>query len=490
MLCFASFPQICALLFRFGILAVWGLVNAGPTYAQAEISFGPSPKAVDNLAIWSTAPGPDRDRWRRLRDAGVSRVVIHPTFLMRYDIQPPTPGAPPLRPERTYLGAKELQDIHHLYQHQGFSFSYEAGVGLASNRCSYIFVDPVAGGKRAAEVEFDHALRPLLSAKPNGVPVHELSVDGPFLRLVHGSQKGFSCFQQGVGGIDERKAAIAVDAYLKELHALISGHPVQAGVELKVSLLINLTNWNVGGVFPRNTNPTKADVDLLDVLSAFRDVRAQSGMSPQISNIQVDYPYCYVQGAPPCSTGGEKIQNPLFIGKLQLLLGATRAINSLPQDPVAKVLPSPGLTVISNTEGIANACAAQYGGWPFFLPYERCSERPASGVDCPAGAVWLNVPKWCQQNQQKTGQDLLFWAASKEFADRLSWPDGDLHKALLYPAYAGGSLPQNSQLRALPESPVIERIGFRAWGMNPVSNAWYMDRVADYANQRGRVQLD
>lgn len=474
---FAGFVRFCAL-----VVVLSGYI--GSASAQIEISFGPSPKAVDNLKIWSTALGADRNRWLELKNAGVSRIVIHPTFLMRYDIQLPTPGAPPLRPERTYLDANDLRNLHYLHRNIGFIFSYEASAGLASNRCSQIFVDPVVGGTRAAEVEFKHAVLPLLSARPNGVPLHELSVDGPFLRLIHGSQKRFSCFQEGVGGIDARKAALAVDAYLKRLHALVSEHPVQAGLEPEVSLLINLANWNVGGVFPRNSDPAQTDSDLLDVLSAFHDVRAANGAWPPITSIQIDYPYCYVQGISPCSTGGEEIQNRRFVGKLQLLWGATRELNEQPDDLERKEMPPPFLTLISNTYGIANACAAQFAGWPFFLPYRRCSVRPASGTDCPAGAVWLDVPNWCRQNQQETGQDFLFWAASKEFADRLNWPRGDLQKAFLNPSYAGVPPSHDKLLRSLPNTAAIKRIAFRAWGKNPVSNAWYMDRVTDYSRNR------
>ncbi|MFV0515698.1 MAG: hypothetical protein ACK5MY_18955 [Jhaorihella sp.] len=427
-----------------------------PARAQVEIGFGPNPRSHDNLEMWNYASGWHRDRWNALRSAGVTRIDLNSTFLLRHFIERETQSAWEVRPTRTYLTAPQFAQMKDMVNIGGFQFSYIGGLGLAANRCHDIAADPVAGGQTAASVEFNNVLLPMLN---NNVKVHELNVDGPFLRLIDGSQKGFSCSKIPVS-LDTNQTVAAVDAYLKKMVALLGAHPIQAGITPDVVLTINLPNWKVGAR-ARVFDPGPGDIDLITVLDAFDAYRDGHGHNPKIHKLKIDYPYCYVQSVSPCTSGGATLQRDIFADKIIGLWDHTREINGAG-------LVAPNLSVAVNTHKAADSCVETDTLYPHFLVYRACTPPPSdpgSGI-CPASSAWIE-PEWSCYSDSIQIVDPDFFQKSADFADELQ---------------PGGALTGLIDTRSASAGITIDRLIFHAWGEVPWSNQWYRDRVTQYAD--------
>lgn len=424
--------------------------------AQVKIGFGPNPRSLDNLSVWNYSAGPAQDRWNDLHRAGIDRIVINSSFLMRHQLQLPKTGNPPVwipRPVGTYLTWPGFMQMKDMVNIGGFEFAYSAGIGLSGDRCADLASNPVTGGEIAATIEYNNVLLPMLNA---GVPLHEIEVDGVFLRLISGSEKRYACEDQGAG-FTVGDTVKAVDAYLKKMKSLISLHRTQAGIDLDIVLTINLPNWKVGER-PRNKNPTAADADLLNIINAFAQHRAANGYNPRIVRLNIDYPYCYVQGRAPCVKGGTTAQNGVFIYKMTKLWDHSRDMNG-----TGTGVEEPKLSVIVNTHKKEAACVVTDTLYPYFLTYRGYKPQPPAGSVAPSGGwTWTEPGSRCQTTQQKI--DRAFMAEAVNYANRLK-PSGDL----------GRAMSQRGNV-------VIDKLIFQAWGSVPLLNTWYIEKVEDYAN--------
>lgn len=441
---------------RYFLAILLFVATCTASLAQVAIGFGPNPRSLDNLSVWNYAVGPARNRWNALYRAGVDRIVINPTFLMRHQLQLPRTGTPAVwipRPEGTYLtwpGFMQMKDMVHI---GGFEFAYSAGIGLSGDRCAAIASNPTTGGEIAATIEYNNVLIPMLNA---GVPLHEIEVDGAFLRLIAGSEKQYSCAAQGAG-FTVGNTVKAVDAYLKKLTSLISLHSTQTGIDLDVVLTVNLPNWKVEEK-PRNSNATATDVGLLGVLDTFVQHRALNGYKPQILRMNVDYPYCYIQGKAPCAKGGTTVQNEVFVHKMVKLWDHSRHVNGTGFD-----VEKPNLSVIINTHKEKAVCVTTGALYPYVLMYRAYKPQPPAGsITPPSRWKWVEPSSKCQKTQRKI--DAEFMAVSVSYANRLK-ATGDL----------GRAMSRNGNV-------VISKVIFQAWGHVPLSNAWYIEKVRYYAN--------
>lgn len=447
-----------------------GMSVSPACFAQVEIGFGPNPRSLDNLSVWNYDTRAERARWDRLRAAGVGRISVNAAFLMRHQLQLRKTGTPPAwiqRPVGTYVKRQEFVRMRKLAADAGFQFSYSGGIGLSGDRCSRIAADPISGGKRAATVEYNNILVPMLNA---GIPIHEIAIDGPFLRLIKGSQKQYGCEYFGTGfGIDD--TVQAVDAYLKELVDLISAHKAQSGISPDLVLIVNLPNWSLGKE-PRITKPGADSFDLGAVLDAFRKFRELHGHKPTIRRFRIDYPYCIVQGVAPCAAGGANARNDTFVYKMAELWGHVQGMNGQGPGAVRATL-----SVAVNTHKTPHSCLAKDFATrdvngksyriPRFLVYRRYDPQPtAPGSNVPPrGWTWKEPGPRCQTAQR--GGDRIFMDRSETYARRIG-PGGDLARAM--------------NDRSRHGDVIIDKVVFQAWGDVPLKNTWYIDRLADYAD--------
>jgi hypothetical protein len=240
--------------------------------AGLDLAFGPSIKAIDSRTLFNHA---NFKRWFELRKRF---ETIKITWLHLSSLKPFTHAPATSNP----LDDNQLGKLARLQSVLGLKVSVEGGIGLSGDRC---LLAPEELGRAAAEIEHENTVQRLLDA---GVTVHKLKVDGPFLRLIHGSRKNYSCHQDHSRGLGPAQAAIAVDAYLTRLQQLAPG--------VEFQLLINLVNWRYNNYMELawGQQGYNQPQNLQSVLDAFATrYAAQSAYT--ISKVEVDYPYYYVE---------------------------------------------------------------------------------------------------------------------------------------------------------------------------------------------------
>ncbi|MTE01757.1 hypothetical protein GIY56_15815 [Paracoccus sp. YIM 132242] len=418
------------------LAAFLAAMAGGPLRAEPSIVFGPSPRALDNQTLFAPDTVPV---WQDLHEAGVREILLNGTFLMPVEFRqnPGGTGSYPARPEGSYLRASDLRDLARLQHDLDLRISYEAGAGLSGKICKGNLT-PAARGRQAALQEFDQTVLRLEEA---GIQVAVLNVDGPFLRLIEGSRKRSSCEDSGQGfGIDT--TVRTVQAYLKTMRDLVArANPDQQPPQLR--LVVNLPNWQLRGL-PRRGGGN--GVDLADVLTAFADLQAQDPEPIIISEIVVDYPYALVLADPD-----------LFRDRNRHLWNASRGINGAQEGP--------DFGYITNSLSYANPCLDREARPDMaFLPYLR-GGRPISAA--------------CQRAQ--TGEDAPPDGRKDSDADYLR--DSLAYADALRP---GGVLADQLVVRdgtAIPDH--VAHFYMQSWGMNPMRNLWFADRLADHL-QEGR----
>ncbi|MDO8327920.1 MAG: hypothetical protein Q7T28_13420 [Cypionkella sp.] len=425
------------IVWGFGLLLACASVAASAVQAEPAYVFGPSPRALDNRAVFGAAQTAE---WQALARAGVGLVVLNATFLMQSDYQRRGGAEAPPRPAGSFLDEADLAALADRLRQTGMSLIYEAGIGLSAEVCDDSLTAEVVG-LRAARREFRLSLHRLTDA---GISVAALNVDGAFLRLIEGSRKDWSCAAAaaaGTGdGFDPATTAQAALIYMKELRDLVAAANPDGRVPL-VNLVVNLPNWQVQGLAPQGHRNGPA---LVPVFQAFAHAQSAAGAAPLvIAEIVVDYPYALIRA-----------DRDLFRDRSKHLWNVTRSLN-----PGA---PPPGFGFILNSLSYANPCLdGEPAAEAPFLIYLR-GGKPISAA--------------CQRAQIGVGR-----------ADGVNDSDSDyMRDSLIYAAELapGGALAQALVTR--DGSRIADHIGhfyMQSWGVNPLRNSWYMHQLGSHLRQ-------
>lgn len=429
-------------LMRCRIVWSFALFSAFACAVQAESAyvFGPSPRALDNRAVFGAALA---DEWQALAVAGVGQIVLNPTFLMQAEYQRGGGAAAPPRPAGSFLDDADLVALADRLRQTGMTLIYEAGIGLSAEVCDESLTAE-AVGLRAARREFRLSLHRLADA---GISMAALNVDGPFLRLIEGSRKDWSCATAATGsaadlgdGFDRDTTAQAALVYMKELRDLVAAANPDGRVP-EVNLVVNLPNWQVQGLAPQGH---RNGPDLVPMFQAFAHAQSADRRAPlAIAEIVVDYPYALIRA-----------NRDLFRDRSRHLWNVSRGLNPGGQ--------APGFGFILNSLSYANPCLdREPAAAAPFLVYLR-GGKPISAA--------------CQRAQTGTGR-----------ADGVNDSDSDYMRDSL--SYAAELAPGGVLARALIShdgSSIADHIGhfyMQSWGVNPLRNSWYMRQLGDYLRQ-------
>jgi hypothetical protein len=407
---------------------------ATPLRAEIGIVFGPSPRALDNQTLFHADAA---STWKDLRSAGVQEILLNPTFLMESELRfgRDETGSYVARPQGSFLRAADIEALADLQRDLGLKISYEAGTGLSGEICESD-LSPEERGRQAAQREFDQTLQRLKDA---GIPVAALNVDGPFLRLIKGSEKQSSCEQSGEG-FDIDSTVRAVQSYLDTLRDMVANangdnRPPQ------LRLVVNLPNWHLRDLPRRGGSDS---VDLADVLAAFATLQANSPDPVIISEVVIDYPYALVVADPT-----------LFRDRNRHLWNASRDINGMRAGPQ--------FGYITNSLSYANACLNREPRPDIaFLPYIRRG-MPISEACQRAQTGDLTPPDGRNNSDADYLRDSLAYAAELR-------PAGTLAAQLV--VRDGTHISQN-----------IAHFYMQSWGMNPMRNLWFADRLQRHLRQ-------
>lgn len=419
---------------------------------SADISFGPTPRALDNIAVFDTRDPLRKAEWDALRKSGVRMIDLNPTFLMRVELgRAARNGALLPRYHGTYLDDQGLQDLRARVR-DGFSINYQAGIALSADRCG--LSDPAVLGREAARAEYTHVISYLHRAS---IPVAEVSVDGPFLRLLQGSRKAFSCadgtrnsdgtrLSDGEEGKNITFTAQAIHAYIEELVGQIAQHQSRPP---ELALTINLPNWREGAL--RSAAWPALHTSLSDMMASFTATRRGAGQ--RFAWIRLDYPACYLDGTASCGGGTADT----FVAKTTALWQASRALNGTGRPPA--------LTVVANDIGSRARCMGP-NRIPEFLAYRDYRDQSLTRYSAPPARAGYVAPDPACQMIQRDGPDQQFINSSFSYANSLT--KGRLAAQL---AHADPTLK-------------VSRIAFQSWGVSPMSNLWYIGQIRRYANQQ------
>ncbi|RHZ94224.1 hypothetical protein D1114_12515 [Cereibacter sphaeroides] len=417
------------------LTALLSLALGAGAEAAPEAIYGPGPRALDNLDIFSPANLP---LWQDLDRAGVEGIVLNSTFLMQSDFR--GTHVERARPEGTYFNNELFASFAQIVARTGLDVTYVAGVGLTGDRC-HPGLSPEDLGREAAGFEFRRNVSQLVTA---GIPVSAINVDGPMLRLLEDSQKRGGCRLSSGQGFDVATAARTAQAYMIEMRDQIEA--AQGGRPVEVRLLVNLPNWQAGRV-PRLGNGRGAPTtDLADALGALSRVQAEGELRRQpleIAEIVIDYPYAIVR------------QNPShFSARVRNLWTASRALNPSGHQP--------SLGFIVNSRSYANPCLEREGkpDRPF-LVFRRGSG--AISATCQRAQIGEDTPTNARDGVFDNDTDYL--RDSFAYADGLK-PGGDLARDLVL---RDGTRIANH----------VAHLYYQSWGVNPLSNAWYMERLIE-----------
>ncbi|WP_096788033.1 hypothetical protein [Rhodobacter sp. CZR27] len=413
------------------LAAALGVVLAPPLEAAPEAIYGPGPRALDNREIFSPSNLP---LWKKLDRAGVEGIVLNPSFLVESTFQRQTERP---RPAGSHLDDGDLAALARMVAETGLTVTYAAGIGLSSDRCDRD-LGPEDLGRQAAAFEFERNVARLLDA---GVRVSAINVDGAFLRLLADTNKRTSC-RNASGGFDLPFTVRAAQAYMLGMRDRIEA--AQGGRRLVVRMLVNLPNWQAGTI-PRIGNDKRiVTTDIADVLRAFARLQARgvSGTRPlEIAEIVIDYPYAIVR------------HNPRhFVARVRHLWAASRDINASGLEPP--------FGFIVNSRSFVHACMDRETD----TEAEFLAFRPAGRTVSPA-CRRAQVGEDTAANAQDGifDNDTDYLRDSFTYADALQ-PGGELARQLV----------DRDGVRITDH---VAHLYFQSWGVNPMSNAWYMERL-------------
>ncbi|APZ51401.1 hypothetical protein Ga0080574_TMP1067 [Salipiger abyssi] len=266
------------------------------TLSAQEIEFGPNLRSMDFADVFDSSVEARASMWNKFHANGLRRIVISQALV--------SPFAPDhsRRPDGTYLSDGDLANLRRTLNRgasaaDDFRVTYVAGYGLGVSGCAP-GADPAQTANAAAEWEFRRIVRRVLDA---GVPIRAIDVDGPFLRLLDGSRKAYSCAETATGrGYSDRGAARVALLYMKRLRDLTNAHATNraAGVTVDMALLVNLPNWAAGRHSALKTAGKTTDV-MTGVLSELKlAMEADKDRPLALSGAVVDYPYNHAKADP------------------------------------------------------------------------------------------------------------------------------------------------------------------------------------------------
>lgn len=241
-------------------------------------AFGPSPLAGDGRSIFNYNASTQRlekeAMWLNLKTR-FSAIYLH-TFLLINDGDVYSGTASTSVLQSVALNNNQLEGLQRLQSVLGFKIIVDTGLGLGTNCIAE------RNPERFARAAVDRDYTFLKRLHDNGVSIDEVTVDGPFLRVVEGSNKAFSCATTGGLGFNTEKSAEIVSRYLGKLQREIrTGQTYNP----KMNILLNYPNYKAG------THSGFFDVQLEDFLDAFTPRQEY----PAISELVLDYPYSYVK---------------------------------------------------------------------------------------------------------------------------------------------------------------------------------------------------
>ncbi|ABN79170.1 hypothetical protein [Cereibacter sphaeroides] len=420
------------------LTALLSLALGAGAEAAPEAIYGPGPRALDNREIFAAANLP---LWQELDRAGVEGIVLNASFLMTTDfrgMRGDHQNWP--RPKDTYLSDDDLAGLAQIVARTGLEVTYEAGVGLSGDRCD-ASLSPEALGREAAAFEFERNVRRLTDA---GIPVSAINVDGPMLRLLPDSGKRASC-QVTVGtGFPLPVAARIAQAYMTYMRDRLEA--TQGGRPVEVRWLVNLPNWQAGRVPRLGNGKGEPTTDFAEVLKAFAQVQAENRLLAQpleISEIVIDYPYAYV------------LQNFSYFGvRVRNLWNASRDLNPSGRPPP--------LGFIVNSRSYSHPCLKREGEPDLaFLTFRR--GEGAVSEACQRAQIGEDTAANAQDGAMDNDTDYL--RDSFTYVDGLK-PGGELAKRLV--------LRDGTRI-----ADHVAHLYYQSWGVNPLSNAWYMERLIE-----------
>lgn len=423
--------------------ALLSLALGAGAEAAPEAIYGPGPRALDNREIFAAENLP---LWQELDRAGVEGIVLNASFLMTSDFRGIGARGEKRRPDDTYLTDADLEGLAAIVARTGLEVTYEAGVGLSGARCD-ASLSPEALGRAAAAFEFERNVRRLTDA---GIPVSAINVDGPMLRVLSDSDKPAGCRETAGAGFDVRSAGQIVHAYMVELRDRIEA--AQDRRTVQVRWLVNLPLWQVGRV-PRNpvySEPTPDDESTTDLADAVRSLaKAQAeqdlpGRALEIAEVVIGYPYAMGQ------------QNPnRYAIRVRNLWLSSRALNPRSGHP-------PPMGFIVNTHSYLNPCLKREGRPDVaFLTFRRGTGSVSEA--CQRAQIGEDTAANAQDGAMDNDTDYL--RDSFTYADELS-PGGELARQLV--------LRDGTRI-----ADHVAHIYYQSWGVNPLSNAWYMERLIE-----------
>lgn len=240
-------------------------------------AFGPSPQSADGRTLFAYNETKGRLKketmWKTMRK-NFDAIYVHTLLLANQEgVYNGTPSTDAM--SQIALNSNELSGLRRLQKTLGFKVIVDTGLGLgvgcSSERRRWKFAEDAAN----RDYKF------LKRLHDHGIVIDQVSVDGPFLRVVEGSEKAFSCASESKGFTVPQSAEI-VSSYLGRLYRKIRS---AQGVSPKMNLVLNYPNYQVEGLHGF------FDVDLEDVLEAFVDREEY----PELHEIVLDYPYSFVK---------------------------------------------------------------------------------------------------------------------------------------------------------------------------------------------------
>ena len=322
-----------------------------------SIAFGPSIRAEDGRTIFNLDK---MSMWSNLRKR-VDKIFLSILYLDNVG-----QFNSPLYATQIALSDEQIGHLQAIAKLQGFSVAVDSGLGLTldcdDRRTASVIERAVAAEMRA----FNRLIQ-------NGIRISNVTIDGPFLRLIHSSRKGFSCGVVGKGYSIAQTVQIVsgyIDLLKKSIESAQSA-PVQ------MDIILNFPNWRYGefmeiswGTSSRWMNQA---VDLEEVLSAF----VKQTNPPAIHEFILDYPYNFVVGHSHRKLVAGAPINEALCGPLThcVSMPPEAALKGKIEKLVAQIQylnPRPGLSFITNTSGEGlNACIEFGSQPPFLLPFQN-----------------------------------------------------------------------------------------------------------------------
>ena len=307
--------------------------------AALDIEFGANTRSLDHANIFKTVVTPPTGastaraaKWNSLFNNNIRNIVISEAMTSPFN---PEGVNGTTRDPLTYLSSSDLANLATTMNRGSatdFNVIVEAGFGLSVKACSYTN-NPSTAASESAKWEYDKILKPQYLDK--NIPIREIDVDGPFLRLLANSKKEFSCADQNRGVFSSVNAGKVVRDYLKHLRNRIDNHPTHKrtasandDIKVKTSITVNLPNWQVSGVKRLSSAGNTGDLtSATGVLVDFKSAMdADTGIVLEIERFSVDYPYQFV----PNILAGEPLATGLTVFKNKVQHLRTR-IGTIPR---------------------------------------------------------------------------------------------------------------------------------------------------------------